>query len=66
MFLTTHYTIAAEIGRQCREQIAASIAASRRRRRHGRRWRWGPAFPRRPASTTAPTAAATSRSAATT
>ena len=64
MSTPTHYAIAAEIGRQRREHIAASFAASRRMpdgRPRGRR----SSFPRRRVSTAVPTAAATSHSPAT-
>jgi hypothetical protein len=65
MSTPTHYAIALDIGRQRREQIAASFAASRRRMPRARRYWQRPSFPRRRASAALPTAAATSRSAAT-
>jgi hypothetical protein len=64
MSMTTHYTIVAEIDRQRREQIAASIAASRRHRPQGRRRWWERHFLHRPGTTVSPTAAAPSRIAA--
>lgn len=52
--MITHYTMAAEIDRQRREQIAASIAAARRRTPHSlRRW-WQFDVPHRSASPVPP------------
>jgi hypothetical protein len=48
--MTIHYSIAAELGRQRQQQIAAGIRACRPLTRPRRRW-WEEGFLRRPSTT---------------